>query len=417
MIEVDISHIWTGVSLPELLAVEKEIASSHEMLTERTGPGASMLGWLDLPGEEELCKIQKTAEKIRSQCEVCVILGTGGGVLGARAAMEFLPEKADGLQLYFAGDSLSTRRWNELTRLLEGRDFSAVAISKAGDTLETAIAFRGLRWILERRYGTEEAARRIYAVTVQGSSLHTMAEENNWTHLEFPCDVSEPFSVLTAAGLLPMALAGLDISAVVQGGKEAMECGNLRSFENPLWLYAGVRNALYRKGKGLELFGSFSPEFCGFGKWWQQLFADAEGRDGKGIFPISVEYPRNLHGLGQRIREGKADVFQTLLHFDGEAAPYTIVSDIRDLDGLNVLSGRQLDEIEDKAFQDTVQSHMDSGVPVITMDCGIPDEKKLGECFRFLELACAISAYILGVNPWEGAEPETNVMECEENRK
>ena len=412
MINVDISNIWGQLSLPDLLAMEKDVAAAHEMLHQRSGAGSAFLGWLDLPVREEteeLLRIRKAAEKIRSDSEVCVVVGIGGSYLGPRAAMELLQgpnrnvgrEKGDP-QIFFAGNSLSTRHWNELMRLLEGKDFSVIVISKSGTTLEPAIAFRGLRWILERKYGTDAANRRIYAVTdPETGALRQMAAEEGWESFSIPSDVGGRFSVLSAVGLLPMAVAGIDILEMLAGAADAKDCYGLYSFENPVWLYAAVRNLMYRSGKKVEVFESFEPGFRMFGLWWQQLFGESEGKDGRGLFPVAAELTADLHSLGQLIQQGERNLFETMVRFDPPARRYIIGPEVKDLDGLNYLSGKNLDYVEEQAFFGTVDAHVDGGAPVITMECGELKERTVGELFYFLELCCAVSAYTLGVNPFD----------------
>ena len=412
MISVDISNVWGELSLPDLLAIEREVSEAHAMLTEGTGAGAEFRDWLNLPtreSTEELERLMRAAEKIRSDSDVCVVVGIGGSYLGPRAAIELLQGTNRNIgrgkgepQIFFAGNSLSTRQWNELMRLLEGKDFSVIVISKSGTTLESAIAFRGLRWLLERKYGSDEAAERIYAVTdpVCGA-LHQMAAEEKWETFSIPVGVGGRFSVLTPVGLLPMAVAGIDVPEVLKGAMDAKEEYDLRSFENPVWLYAGVRNALYRRGKVIELFESFEPGFQMFGRWWQQLFGESEGKDGKGIFPTTAELTADLHSLGQLIQEGQRNLFETMVRFDGPEKEYTIGSDWKNLDGLNYLEGKTLDFVDRMAFEGTVAAHEEGGVPVLTMDCGELNDRKVGELFFFLQLACGISAYVLGVNPFD----------------
>lgn len=411
MISVDISNIWGEVSLPDLLSLEKETAAAHMMLTNGDGPGGEYLGWMKLPVEEpteEMHRIQAAADKICADSDVLVVIGIGGSYLGPRAAIELLQGPNHNMgkgkgdpQIYFAGNSLSTRHWNELLRLLEGKDFSLAVVSKSGTTTEPAIAFRGLRWLLERRYGTDEANRRIYAITdpCEGA-LRQMAEEEGWQTFTIPRNVGGRFSVLTAVGLLPMAVAGIDIAAVMQGAYGAKESYDLRSFENPVWLYATVRNMLYRHGKTIELFESFEPGFKMLGAWWQQLFGESEGKDGKGIFPATAELTADLHSLGQMIQQGQRNLFETMVRFDPPVQKMTILGDVKNLDGLNYLEGRSLDFVEEQAYLGTVEAHVDGGVPVITIEVGSLDDRKVGELFYFLELSCGISAYMLGVNPF-----------------
>ena len=411
MIKVDISNVWGEMSLPELLAMEKDVAAAHKTLTEGTGAGNDFLGWQNLPTAEETAemrRIQIAADRIRSDSDVFVVIGIGGSYLGPRAAIELLQGPNHNIgkgkgnpQIFFAGNGLSTRHWNELQRLLEGKDFSIAIISKSGTTTEPAIATRALRWMLERKYGTDGARKRIYAITdpVKGA-LRQMATEEGWETFTIPPDVGGRFSVLTPVGLLPLAVAGINIRDVMAGAAEAKEQYNLRSFENPVWLYAGVRNALYRKGKALEIFESFEPGFKMFGGWWQQLFGESEGKDGKGIFPVTAELTADLHSLGQMIQQGQRNIFETMIRFDAPAEKMTIASDLKNLDGLNYLADRTLDFVDEKAFLGTLAAHVDGGVPVITMDMGELNDRKLGEMFYFLELCCGVSAYLLGVNPF-----------------
>ena len=411
MIKVDISNVWGGISLPDLLAVEKEVAAAHMALTEKTGEGSDFLGWLDLPAEEpteEMVRIQAAADRIRETSDVFVVIGIGGSYLGPRAAIELMQGcnhnmgKGKGNpQIYFAGNGLSTRAWNELQRLLEGKDFSIAIISKSGTTTEPAIATRALRWMLERKYGTEGAKKRTYAITDPcKGALRQMATEEGWETFVIPPNVGGRYSVLTAVGLLPLAVAGLDIKAIMAGACAAKKAYDLRSFENPVWLYAGVRNLLYRRGKKIELLESFEPGFKMMGGWWQQLFGESEGKDGKGIFPVTAEFTADLHSLGQMIQQGERNIFETMVRFDAPEQKLTIGGDYKNLDGLNYLEGKTLDFVDEKAYLGTLAAHVDGGVPVISMDMGELNDEKLGEMFYFFELACGVSAYMLGVNPF-----------------
>jgi len=409
MINVDISNIWGQLTLADLLSIEQEVANAHAALTEGTGAGAEFREWLNLPVREATKEIQRildAAARIRDTSEVCVVVGIGGSYLGSRAAIELLQgpnrnlgrEKGDPLILY-AGNNLSTRHWNELTRLLKDRDFSILVISKSGTTTEPAIAFRSLRWMLERKYGTDEANRRIYAVTDPcKGALRQMATEEGWEAFNIPAGVGGRYSVLSPVGLLPMAVAGIDIMELLRGAADAKEEYDLRSFENPAWLYAAVRNLLYRSGKAIEILESFEPGFNAFGHWWQHLFGESEGKNGKGLFPATAELTADLHSLGQLIQEGQRNLFETMVRFDPPEAKLTIGSEWKNLDGLNYLEGKTLDHVDEQAFYGTVAAHVDGGISVITMDCGELNERKVGELFYFLELCCAISAYLLVVS-------------------
>lgn len=411
MIKVDISNIWGEISLPDLLSLEKEVFDAHNLLTDGNGAGCDHLGWLDLPervASDELLRIRSAAQQIRASSDVFVVIGTGGSYFGARAAIELLQGSNHNIgkgrgdpQIFFVGNSLSTRQWNELQRLLEGKDFSIAAVSKSGATLEPAIAMRALRWMLERKYGTDEARRRIFAVTdPTDGPLRQLASEEGWETFLIPRNVGGRFSVLSAAGLLPMAVAGIDIGRVLSGAEAAGAEYDLRSFENPVWLYAAVRNLMHRRGKAIEILGSFDPCFKAFGSWWQQLFSESEGKKGKGLFPVGAVFTTDLHSIGQMIQQGQRNLFETMVRFDPPMQKHTIGSDYRDLDGLNYLADQTLDFVDEQAFLGTLNAHVDGGVPVITMDCGELNEEKLGELFYFFQLSCAISAYTLGVNPF-----------------
>ena len=338
-----------------------------------------------------------------------VVVGIGGSYLGPRAAIELLQGqnrnlgkgKGDPMILY-AGNTLSTRAWNELVKLLDGKDVSLAVISKSGTTTEPAIATRALRWIMERKYGTDEAKKRIFAITdpAQGA-LRQMAEEEGWESFVIPPNGGGRYSVLTAVGLLPMAVAGIDPMEVMAGAWEAKKEYDLRSFENPVWLYAAIRNVLYRKGKTIEILESFEPGFRSMGMWWQQLFGESEGKNNKGIFPAYAEFTPDLHSLGQMIQQGERNFFETMLRFDPPQNTYTIGSDYKNLDGLNYLEGKTLDFVDEQAYRGTLAAHVDGGVPVITVEMGVLDAKKLGELFWVFELGCGISAYTLGVNPFD----------------
>ena len=411
LINVDISNIWGQLTLADLLAMEQEVSAAHAALTERSGAGSEYTDWLDLPLREpnkEINRILKAAKKIRSDSEVCVVVGIGGSYLGSRAAIELLQGPNHNLkkgkgdpQIFFAGNNLSTRHWNELMGMLEDKDFSVIVISKSGTTTEPAIAFRSLRWMLERKYGTDKANKRIYAITDPcKGALHQMATEAGWEEFHIPAGVGGRYSVLTAVGLLPMAVAGIDILEVLSGGADAKEAYDLRSYENPVWLYAAVRNLLYRSGKAIEVFVSFEPGFRMLGSWWQQLFGESEGKDGKGLFPATAEFTTDLHSLGQLIQSGQRNLFETMVRFDPPEKKLSIGGDWKNLDGLNYLEGKTLDYVDENACLGTIGAHVDGGVPVITMDCGELTARKVGELFYFLELCCAVSAYILGVNPF-----------------
>ncbi|MDD6677880.1 MAG: glucose-6-phosphate isomerase [Firmicutes bacterium] len=411
MIKVDISNVWGEITLPDLLNMEKDVAAAHATVMDGSGEGSDFLGWLNLPATEpteEIRRIQAAAARIRENSDVFVVIGIGGSYLGPRAAIELLQGANHNIgkgkgdpQIFFAGNGLSTRAWNELCRLLESKDFSIAIISKSGTTTEPAIATRALRWMLERKYGTDGAKQRIFAITdpVKGA-LRQMASEEGWETFVIPASVGGRFSVLSPVGLLPMAVAGIDIMQVLRGAAEGKKAYDIRSFENPVWLYAAVRNLLYRRGKAIELLESYDPAFKMFGGWWQQLFGESEGKDGKGLFPVYAELTADLHSLGQMIQQGQRNLFETMIRFAPPTQTAVVGSDYKNLDGLNYLAGKTLDFVDEKAYLGTLAAHVDGGVPVLTMEMGELDDKKLGEMFYFFELACGVSAYLLGVNPF-----------------
>ena len=409
MIKLDISNVWGELSLPDLLSVEQEVFDAHKLLTDGKGPGSDFLGWLDLPTFEEtdeMRRIRTAAARIRSDSEVFVVVGIGGSYLGPRAAIELVKGQNHNLnhgdpQIFFAGNNLSTRAWNDLCAQLEGKDFSINIISKSGTTTEPAIATRALRWMLERKYGAEKARSRIYVTTdPKNGALRQMAKEEGYESFLIPPNVGGRYSVLTAVGLLPMAVAGIDPRDVMLGAARAKRDYDLRSFENPAWQYAGIRNLLYRRGKALELLCCYEPDFRTFGGWWQQLFGESEGKDGKGIVPVTAEFTADLHSLGQMIQQGQRNLFETVVRFAPPQKKATIEVDWKNLDGLNYLEGKSLDFVEEQAFLGTLAAHVDGGVPVMVLQTDRVSADTLGELFFFFELSCGISAYMLGVNPF-----------------
>ena len=409
MINVDISNIWGEYTLNDLLSLEKEVFAAHQTLLEGKGPGSDFLGWMDLPvfeSTEEMERIMAAAKRIRSNSEVFVVVGIGGSYLGPRAAIELVMGQNHNLrgrdpQVLFAGNNLSTRAWQELCALLEGKDFSINIISKSGTTTEPAIATRALRWKLERKYGAEEAKKRIFVTTDPArGALRQMATEEGYESFTIPPTVGGRYSVLTAVGLLPMAVAGMDITELMFGAASAKRDMEIFSFENPAWLYAAARNLLYRSGKAIELLCNWEPAARCLGGWWQQLFGESEGKDGKGLFPVTAEFTADLHSLGQMIQQGQRNLFETVIRFAPARKKTMIELDWKNLDGLNYLEGKSLDFVEEQAFQGTLAAHVDGGVPVILVQADEVCDRTIGELFYFFELSCGISAYMLGVNPF-----------------
>ncbi len=409
MVNVDISNIWGEYTLNDLLSLEKEVFDAHRLLNERKGPGSDYLGWLDLPSFEataEMRRIVAAAKRIREHSEIFVVVGIGGSYLGPRAAIELVKGQNHNLrgkdpQILFAGNNLSTRAWQELSALLEGKDFSINIISKSGTTTEPAIATRALKWMLERKYGADEARKRIFVTTDPAKgALRQMAAEEGYESFVIPPDVGGRYSVLTAVGLLPMAVAGMDITELMFGAAAAQRDLSVFSFENPVWLYAAARNLLYRKGKAIELLCNWEPAARFFGGWWQQLFGESEGKDGKGLFPAAAEFTADLHSLGQLIQQGRRNLFETVIRFAPPRKRTMIELDWKNLDGLNYLEGKSLDFVEEQAFQGTLEAHVDGGVPVVLVQADEVCDRTLGELFYFFELSCGISAYMLRVNPF-----------------
>ncbi len=409
MINLDISNIWGQYTLNDLLVLEQETFAAHKALLEGKGPGSDYLGWMNLPvfeATDEMVRIQAAAKRIREHSEIFVVVGIGGSYLGPRAAIELVKGQNHNLrgkdpQIFFAGNNLSTRAWQELSALLEGKDFSINIISKSGTTTEPAIATRALKWMLERKYGAEEARKHIFVTTdPEKGALRQMALEEGYESFVIPPNVGGRYSVLTAVGLLPMAVAGMDITEVMFGAASAQRDMETFSFENPAWLYAAARNLLYRNGKALELLCNWEPAARFFGGWWQQLFGESEGKDGKGIFPVPVEFTADLHSLGQMIQQGERNIFETVIRFAPPRKKTMIELEWKNLDGLNYLEGKSLDYVEEQAFQGTLEAHVDGGVPVVLVQADEVCDRTLGELFYFFELSCGISAYMLGVNPF-----------------
>ena len=408
MIETDISNIWGFAQLGDLLSMESELASAHKQLAEGTGEGNDFLGWYHLPSEttpEMISQIQQAAGKIRSDSQALVVIGIGGSYLGARAAVEFingtLHNEHNPVKIYFAGNHLSTRALNELVARLEHVDFSINIVSKSGSTMETAVAARMFRWLLNRKYGPEKAKERIYITTdPTNGKLRKMTNAEGYVNFPIPSDVGGRYSVLTACGLLPMAVAGIDINSVMNGARQAEKDLDIRSMENPAWIYAGTRNLMYRKGKKIELLCSYEPNFEYIGRWWQQLFGESEGKDGKGIFPACAQFTTDLHSMGQMIQQGERNMFETVVRFTPDRHDIEIELDWKNLDDLNYLTGKTVSYVEENAYQGVVAAHVDGGVPVMILNCGGMNAAMLGYLFYFFQLSCGLSAYVLGVNPF-----------------
>ncbi|MUK90033.1 glucose-6-phosphate isomerase [Ornithinibacillus sp. L9] len=388
---------------------------AHDALHNKTGPGNDFLGWIDLPenfDKEEYTRIKASAEKIKNDSDILLVIGIGGSYLGAKAALEMLNHSFQNLlskkerkspQVIFVGHHMSSTYMSELFDVLEGKDVSVNIISKSGTTTEPAIAFRIFKQFLEEKYGKEEAKKRIYATTDKArGALKTVADEEGYETFVIPDDVGGRFSVLTAVGLLPIAVSGIDVDNMMQGAKQAMNDFSDPSLaNNPAYQYAAVRNVLYNKGKTIEMLVNYEPHLQYFAEWWKQLFGESEGKDQKGIFPASANFTTDLHSLGQYIQDGRRDLFETVLHVNKPKQEMTLEADEGNSDGLNYLAGKTIHEINDKAYQGTLLAHTDGNVPNLVIELPVLDAYTFGYMVYFFEKACALSGYLLGVNPFD----------------
>ena len=395
-----------------LSAIEPEVQKAHEMLRNGTGKGSDFTGWLDLPvayDKAEFAAIKTAAKQIQKQSEVLIVIGIGGSYLGARAVIELLRSNfynalpKDTPDIYFAGNTISASSLAELIRICEGKDFSVNVISKSGTTTEPAVAFRVFRDLLIKKYGADEAAKRIYVTTdKQKGTLKALADREGYQTFVVPDAVGGRYSVLTAVGLLPIATAGIDIDALMNGAADAMrQYDNPNLSENDCYKYAAIRNLLYRDGKKIELCVAYEPCFTLMCEWFKQLFGESEGKDGVGIYPSSAVFSTDLHSLGQYIQQGERHLFETVVLFKEPKEELLIGVDPENVDGLNFLAGKSLSYVNRKAFEGTVLAHADGGVPNLVIECERMDEYNVGFLIYFFELACAISGYILGVNPFD----------------
>ena len=392
--------------------LKPQVLAAHELVENKTGLGNDFLGWVDLPvnyDKEEFERIKAAADKIRKDTDVLVVIGIGGSYLGARAAIEFLKGqyyntlRGDAPEIYFAGNSISGSYLSDLIKICEGKRVSVNIISKSGTTTEPAVAFRVFRKMLEERYGEKEAASRIYCTTDKArGTLKQLADEKGYECFVIPDDVGGRFSVLTAVGLLPIAAAGADIDKLMKGAAEARKDYSVAELENnPCYTYAALRNAFYRKGKSVELLVSYEPRFAMMSEWFKQLFGESEGKDNKGIFPASVIFSTDLHSMGQFIQDGSRIMFETVVNIKDTGSDVVIETESSNGDGLNFLAGKPMSFVNRKAFEGTVLAHTDGGVPNFVIEIDKADEENLGRLIYFFEKACAISGYMLGVNPFD----------------
>ena len=414
MTSFDYSNALKFVREHEIESMKVQALNADARLKSRKGEGNDFLGWIDLPvnyDKEEFARIKKAAQKIQSDSDVLLVAGIGGSYLGARAAIEFLrhefynemtKETRKTPRIYYIGNSMNGTYIEDVIDLLEGKDFSINVISKSGTTTETAIAFRVFRELLEKKYGRAEAAKRIYATTDKArGALKTLADNEGYECFVIPDDVGGRFSVLTAVGLLPIAVSGADIDALMAGAAAGREVALNKPFEeNPALQYAALRNILHRKGKNIEILANYEPSMHYISEWWKQLYGESEGKDQHGIFPASVDLTTDLHSMGQFIQDGSRIIFETVLNIEKPRKDFVLKAQENDLDGLNYLAGKNMSYVNQCAMKGTIAAHVDGGVANLLVNIPAQDEKSLGELFYFFEYACGVSGYISGINPF-----------------
>jgi glucose-6-phosphate isomerase len=391
------------------------VKAAHTTLHNKTGAGSDFLGWIDLPinyDKTEFERIKKSAEKIKSDSDALIVIGIGGSYLGARAAIEMLTHnfqnsldssKRKTPQIFYVGNNISSTYMTDLLEAIDGKDISVNVISKSGTTTEPAIAFRIFKSYMEKKYGKEEAKKRIFASTdASKGALKTLADAEGYETFVIPDDVGGRFSVLTPVGLLPIAAAGIDIDEMMKGAADAREVySNPNLGENDCYKYAAARNALYNKGKTIEILVNYEPSLHYFNEWWKQLFGESEGKDNKGLFPAAVDFTTDLHSMGQYIQEGRRDIIETVINVENVSKKIFIEETEDNLDGLNFLAGKDMDFVNKKAFQGTLIAHNDGGVPNMVVNVPELSPYYFGQLVYFFEKACGISGYLSGVNPFD----------------
>lgn len=414
-ITFDYSNALDFLKEHEIYYLESGIKSAHEQLHCKSGAGSDFLGWVDLPvnyDKQEFIRIKAAAEKIKSDSDALIVIGIGGSYLGARAAIDMLnhffynslpKNKRKTPEIYFVGNNISSTYITDLLDLIEGKDISVNVISKSGTTTEPAIAFRIFKEYMETKYGKEQASKRIYATTDKArGALKKLADEKKYETFVIPDDVGGRYSVLTAVGLLPIAVSGADIEAIMRGAQDAYRLylePSLRN--NDCYKYAAVRNALYRKNKTIEIMVNYEPSLHYFTEWWKQLYGESEGKDQKGIFPAGVDFTTDLHSMGQYIQDGLRNIFETVLNVENPRKNIVIKEDKDNIDGLNFLAGKDIDYVNKMAMKGTILAHNDGGVPNLVVNIPCLDEYCFGSLVYFFEKACGISGYLLGVNPFD----------------
>ena len=412
MIQVDLQNVRNFIPLPYEAALSPRLRIAHDRLQTGSGAGGEFTGWVRLPEDydkAEFARIKAAAKKIQRDSQALVVIGIGGSYLGARGVIECLRspnynlKKKDTPNIYFIGNGLSSDALTEVMELVDGVDFSVNVISKSGTTTEPAVAFRFFRELLEKKYGAEGAASRIYATTdAHKGALKSLADQKGYEEFVVPDNIGGRYSVLTAVGLLPIAVAGIDIDALMAGAADMMgTCALADINANPAWQYAGARYEMYRTGKKIELLAAYEPCFRFMSEWWKQLYGESEGKENKGLFPASVEFTADLHSMGQYIQQGERHLLETVVRFDPEEQESTVPFDAADGDGLNFLAGRTMDFIRTQAMDGTLLAHEEGGVPNIILRCGALNADTLGQLIYFFEYACGLSGYLLDVNPFD----------------
>ena len=411
MLDVRSFQLQSFLPLPYEEVLSPRLKRAQEKLQTGTGAGGEFTGWVHLPRDydkEEFARIQAAAARIQSNSQALVVIGIGGSYLGARGVIDCLCspnynlKKKNTPNIYFVGNGLSSDAMGEVLDLLEGVDFSVNVISKSGTTTEPAVAFRFFREALEKKYGREGAKERIYATTDKArGALKSLADAEGWETFVVPDDVGGRYSVLTAVGLLPIAVAGVDIAELMTGAARMMDVCADGSFQSPAWRYAAMRYELYRAGRSIELLACYDPAFRFMAEWWKQLYGESEGKEGKGLFPASVEFTADLHSMGQYIQEGKRLMFETVVRLGPSDRQLAVPADETDGDGLNFLAGKTMDFIRDRAMEGTLLAHTEGGVPNLIVETAGRTPGDLGELIYFFEYACGLSGYLLGVNPFD----------------
>ena len=408
-VKLNAEYLKPFVADHELEAIASLVSAAHKTLEDRNGPGSDFLGWVDLPvdyDKEEFARIKAAAERIKKSCDVLIVIGIGGSYLGARAVIEALRSTLynnltkDTPDIYYVGNSINPTYLNDVLSICEGKDICVNVISKSGTTTEPALAFRIFKKLVEDKYGKEEAKKRIFATTDKAKgTLKELSDTEGYETFVVPDDVGGRFSVLTAVGLLPIAVAGIDIDKLMAGAAAGREKYS-KDDGNDCYKYAALRNILYNKGKSVEMLISYDPNFVMMNEWFKQLFGESEGKDQKGIFPSSATFSTDLHSLGQFIQDGSRIMFETVMEIKKPKTDLFLQPDAENLDGLNFLTNQNMSVVNQKAYQGTVLAHTEGGVPNMILELDDVSEETLGELIYFFEKACAISGYMLGVNPF-----------------